>query len=579
MAVYQIARIQVRRGKVDQTGAPPQLASGELAWAIDSQELFIGNGSVAEGAPAVGYTRLLTLNDLAAQGNLLRLLQYAYRSDDSSITTGADGSVVYRTTQSRFDDQVTSKNFGIIGDGVADDTAAIQNAINQLFLNPNNLANVQTSTGATARYTLVFMPGVYKITGTIYVPSYTSIVGAGTDKTIFSFNPTAGSTASVFQFVNDTSTIGHPATLSSTQYSQQPRNIDMRSFSVSMPLGLNTGFRMNAVRDSLFENINFKGNSFGFTTYNVNSNGIIMDAVSSITTCENNKFKNIKFESLAKAVYAQKDILNNIFETTHVIDCQFGFLLGQGILNTNLAGQQYGPRQTKILNTKFYKIRKNAVYVELGEYNLVKDCVMIDVGNNNGSNTSALYPQICFKSVNNTVDNIQSDRHDDLAVQTVANASTFYVPEVTGNVIYTTSGVKRTTISQANSAVQLIRLPVSTDFVGVPGGSIRYEIEYLFKSTTAALFSRKGTISISADIDQKYIVCSDEYDFAGVDVGNTTATKLSFNAVFLDATNQKYTGAIGQTVHSIGIYYTNTLSNNDGRLNYSYTANSYFNIG
>ena len=579
MAVYQIARIQVRRGKVDQTGAPPQLASGELAWAIDSQELFIGNGSVAEGAPAVGYTRMLTLNDLAAQSNLLQLLQYAYRSDDSSITTGADGSVVYRTTQSRFDDQVTSKNFGIIGDGVADDTAAIQNAINQLFLNPNNLANVQTSTGATTRYTLVFMPGEYKITGTIYVPSYTSIVGAGTDKTIFSFNPTAGSTASVFQFVNDTSTIGQPATLSSTQYSQQPRNIDMRSFSVSMPLGLNTGFRMNAVRDSLFENINFKGNSFGFTTYNVNSNGIIMDAVSSITTCENNKFKNIKFESLAKAVYAQKDILNNIFETTHVIDCQFGFLLGQGILNTNLAGQQYGPRQTKILNTKFYKIRKNAVYVELGEYNLVKDCVMIDVGNNNGSNTSAVYPQICFKSVNNTVDNIQSDRHDDLAVQTVANASTFYVPEVTGNVIYTTSGVKRTTISQANSAVQLIRLPVSTDFVGVPGGSIRYEIEYLFKSTTAALFSRKGTISISADIDQKYIVCSDEYDFAGVDVGNTTATKLSFDAVFLDATNQKYTGAIGQTVHSIGIYYTNTLSNNDGRLNYSYTANSYFNIG
>ena len=39
MAVVQISRIQVRRGKkgVDNL---PQLASGELGWAIDSQEFY-----------------------------------------------------------------------------------------------------------------------------------------------------------------------------------------------------------------------------------------------------------------------------------------------------------------------------------------------------------------------------------------------------------------------------------------------------------------------------------------------------------------------------------------------------------
>ena len=49
MAVVQISRIQVRRGKkgVDNL---PQLASGELGWAIDSQEFYVGNGSVSEGA-------------------------------------------------------------------------------------------------------------------------------------------------------------------------------------------------------------------------------------------------------------------------------------------------------------------------------------------------------------------------------------------------------------------------------------------------------------------------------------------------------------------------------------------------
>jgi hypothetical protein len=336
---------------------------------------------------------------------------------------------------------------------------------------------------------------------------------------------------------------------------------------------------MNAVKDSLFENISFEGNSFGNTTYNTTSNGIVMDAVSSIWTCENNKFKNIKFQSLATAAFLQKDILNNIFENCYVSDCQFGFLLGTGITNTNLLGQQYGPRQTKILNTKFYKVRKNAVVVALGEYNLVNNCLMIDVGNNNAGNNFAVYPQVFFQTINNTCGEIQSDRSDDLAIQTVGNRTTPYVPEVTGNVIYTTSGIKRTSISQANPAVQMCRLPVSVDSFGVPVGSIRYSIEYLFKSTTIALFSRKGTINISADIDNHYIMSSDEYDFAGNDSGNTIATNLSFNAVFLDAAGNVYTGAGGQSIKSIGIYYTNTLSNSDGRLNYSYTAESYYNIG
>ena len=35
MAVVQISKIQVRRGKKNTTGMP-QLASGELAWAIDT---------------------------------------------------------------------------------------------------------------------------------------------------------------------------------------------------------------------------------------------------------------------------------------------------------------------------------------------------------------------------------------------------------------------------------------------------------------------------------------------------------------------------------------------------------------
>jgi len=37
MAVVQISRIQVRRGQKNTGTGLPQLASGELAWAVDTQ--------------------------------------------------------------------------------------------------------------------------------------------------------------------------------------------------------------------------------------------------------------------------------------------------------------------------------------------------------------------------------------------------------------------------------------------------------------------------------------------------------------------------------------------------------------
>ena len=63
MAIVSISRIQVRRGKKNTSTGFPQLASGEFGWAIDTQELYIGNGSVSEGSPYVGNTKLLSEHD------------------------------------------------------------------------------------------------------------------------------------------------------------------------------------------------------------------------------------------------------------------------------------------------------------------------------------------------------------------------------------------------------------------------------------------------------------------------------------------------------------------------------------
>jgi len=179
MAVVQISRIQLRRGKKNESGLP-QLASGELAWAIDTQELYIGNGAVSEGAPAVGNTKVLTEND-----SILDLAEsYQYKFDDSTIQTSTDPTnPVIRSLQKRLDEgRVNSSSFGIQGTmtqlgATVDYTAALQNAIFSLYL----------SSDPTNAVELEFDPGYYKLTGTVYIPSNVKLVGTGKDSTRFFF--------------------------------------------------------------------------------------------------------------------------------------------------------------------------------------------------------------------------------------------------------------------------------------------------------------------------------------------------------------------------------------------------------
>jgi hypothetical protein len=57
VAVIQISRIQHRRGLESDL---PNLASAELGWSVDTRKLYIGNGTIEEGAPSLGRTEILT---------------------------------------------------------------------------------------------------------------------------------------------------------------------------------------------------------------------------------------------------------------------------------------------------------------------------------------------------------------------------------------------------------------------------------------------------------------------------------------------------------------------------------------
>jgi hypothetical protein len=72
MAVTQISKIQIRRGLQENL---PQLSSAEMGWSIDEQRLFIGNGTLAEGAPYTGITEILTAQSQYSELALIESLE------------------------------------------------------------------------------------------------------------------------------------------------------------------------------------------------------------------------------------------------------------------------------------------------------------------------------------------------------------------------------------------------------------------------------------------------------------------------------------------------------------------------
>ena len=176
MAIVQISRITQRKGLAQDL--PQPLAGAELGWAIDERRLFIGNGDLADGAPVVGNTEVLTeFSDILG---LASAYTYEGQAAGYIVQTGpTTGAPVSQSLQSRLDSYAVVTDFGAVGDGVTDDTAAINRALYQLYCRQ---ANTQI------RRSLFFPAGTYIITDTINIPSYSMLYGEGADSSIISFN-------------------------------------------------------------------------------------------------------------------------------------------------------------------------------------------------------------------------------------------------------------------------------------------------------------------------------------------------------------------------------------------------------
>jgi hypothetical protein len=176
VAIVQISRITQRKGRRDDL--PQPLAAAELGWAADTRQLFIGNGTLEDGAPIIGNTEVLTeFSDILSFAT-----QYIYQGDAAGYTvqTGSTpGDPVAQSLQRRLDSYAIITDFGPTGDGVTDVTADINRALNQIFCQSINPA---------ARRSLYFPAGTYIITDTLRIPPNCQLYGDGPDSTIISFN-------------------------------------------------------------------------------------------------------------------------------------------------------------------------------------------------------------------------------------------------------------------------------------------------------------------------------------------------------------------------------------------------------
>jgi hypothetical protein len=574
MAVYQISKIQIRRGQAGQGTGVPILASGELAWAIDTQELWIGNGSEAEGSPNPRQnTKIFT-----SQDSVFEFTKYIYEENlqqfapAGSIQTGRTlDTPTLLNVQDVLDRIVFAENFGVkpplrensdfdpgdveVYPGVTLNTEAFQRAINEIFLNPS-LKNDNVDTALEYgkvkhdfKVELRFTPGIYRISRTIYLPSYVYISGAGIDKTIFDFT----GIGPVFKTINDSAfplstAIGDRTYTYEDQdpdglvdpfdygvpFEQneapapttQTNRIDLRDFTIRIqspsinPAGAVTAFQLDSIINSTFKNIKVVGQWLPTNTtphhYGMNITGF-----DNFVTSKKNKFENIQFVNLRVGLESKYDIIENTFEGFTFDTVDYGVLFGVGT-DTVTAGQLHGPRKNLIRNSTFSNVSKHGILVETGYGNKSRGNTFINVGNDGDSGgDAAKYSHIKMCPGNSSL-------HDTFDRFTfLSNNRNFdYIPEVEGTVYHQALETYKIDAGFSNGIIDAFRVPLNN--------ATGYKVTYVYESTSGTNMVRRGELNIAIDKVNNTVQLSDTYEFSG---NETTAENLEFFTELLQEPN------------------------------------------
>ena len=343
MPIVQISRIQHRRGKLTDL---PQLAAGELGWVIDSQKLYIGNGTVADGAPAVGNTQILT----AGSTTFSTGTGYTYKGylgDSTPILTGASADVS-RTLQATLDDAISVKAFGAVGDDSTADVAAIQRALDEVYSDTD-----QDDT--RARRIIFFPAGIYRISTAITIPPYAHLVGEGPDKTII--HNTSGSTEVAVTEDDDGQGFGNIGDSSATT----PTLIQLEGITFKNS-GAKAGLSIDNATHVYVRNCKFSGSYASGGADSSDSKGVTVRSTTALP-CSNIVFDQCIFTKFARLVDMSYDVTNVRFFNCDFSLGYYGALLGES-MDGSSNGLTKGPRGVQFNSNSWSQIGQQALYVK-----------------------------------------------------------------------------------------------------------------------------------------------------------------------------------------------------------------------
>ena len=421
MAIVQISRITQRKGLA--VDLPQPLAGAELGWATDERKLYIGNGTLADGAPIIGNTEVLTeFSDI-----LNYATEYTYKGEAAGYTvqTGATaGTPISQSLQSRLDSYAVITDFGATGDGITDVTADINRALDQIFCQDIN---------PLIRRSIFFPAGTYIITDTLLIPPYCKLYGEGSDSTIISFNvqpwtTTIGYASGVLvvdggiyyrsiaavpigvainnttywgvetlpdYIVRTTDSLQQTGANIGTGGALPPGHVEISSikFKANVPV---SGALIQAAVDCVFDCVAFEGNGTAatLTTATLATAGVSFANQGSYV-CTNIVWNNCVFTKMAWGVNTDEAV-----EGVTVSNCRFDTLF-QGVYLGNVVAPAVGPTGVRIVQNMFDNVYAEGIVIVNCSLNATAYNTFYEVGNSFNGQSNPVTPVIDLDAINN----------------------------------------------------------------------------------------------------------------------------------------------------------------------------------
>lgn len=510
----------------------PQLAGGELGWSIDTQQLFIGSGSTYAGAPSVGNIEILTIRSNVSGGGggsgSIVTSDYTLQGTAGGFTvqTGANiGTPIVRTVQSKVDDFISVKDFGARGNGVADDTAAINRAISQLYI---------TGTTSASHRGIYFPAGVYLITNVITLPTYAKIFGDGIDNTIIRQTGAAVT-------IQTTDTANHFSPFIGTAGATAPQSI----YAANMTWENTTDrdiFVITETTNSHFHAIKFVGPKTSPTTVDNSKSCVTIESTATLKS-SNIIFDNCVFTKHTYACVADTDMYNIVFNNCTFKTLYAGIKVGES--TTGSGASITGPIGVKVSNSVFDAIATIGFRSYVTRNGSINN-TYLDVGNGIGG--SAVSAVIQFDGTNN-----------------YSIGDTF---TRTGNASFSRINF----VNRQNYAVISGQYSRLGPFTREVGNVVTLSDNMIVAANTTIAFNDSNSIYNAVKIPYKIVRGNDVRSGELNIVQNSTAQSISDN--YLETNPTGVTFSLSHAANVTNVQYTTTSTGNVATLEYSIT---YFN--